>query len=69
MPGNDKFLCNGISIGIRSKNYYPDYTNSFSILKSNIYSLNNSMRIMMEKFDHPEKFMAEGAQIKEAQEG
>ena len=51
------------------KNYYPDYTNSFSILKSNIYSLNNSMRIMMEKFDHPEKFMAEGAQIKEAQEG
>ena len=39
------------------------------ILKSNIYSLNNSMRIMMEKFDHPEKFMAEGAQIKEAQEG
>lgn len=33
------------------KNYYPDYTNSFSILKSNIYSLNNSMRIMMEKFD------------------
>lgn len=38
------------------KNYYPDYTNTFSILKSNIYSLNNSMRIMMEKFDHPENF-------------
>lgn len=36
------------------KNYYPDYTNSFSILKSNIHSLNTSMRIMMEKFDQTE---------------
>lgn len=33
------------------KNYYPEYTNAFSILKSNIYSLNHSMDIMMKKFD------------------
>ena len=51
------------------KNYYPDYTNSFSILKSNIYSLNNSMRIMMEKFDHLEKFVLESIQEKETKEG
>ena len=44
----DDFL---IPMASYCKNYYPDYTNSFSILKSNIYSLNNSMRIMMEKFD------------------
>lgn len=31
------------------KNYYPEYTNAFSILKSNIYSLNHSMTIMLEK--------------------
>lgn len=33
------------------KNYYPEYTNAFSILKSNIYSLNNSMTIMVQKYD------------------
>lgn len=33
------------------KNYYPEYMNAFSILKSNIYSLNNAMRMMMEKFE------------------
>lgn len=33
------------------KNYYPEYTNQFSILKSNIYSLNHSMDIMMCKFE------------------
>lgn len=44
----DNFL---IPMASYCKNYYPDYTNSFSILKSNIYSLNNSMRIMMDKFD------------------
>lgn len=32
------------------KKYYPEYTNAFSILKSNIYSLNHSMDIMMKKF-------------------
>ena len=51
------------------KNYYPDYTNSFSILKSNIYSLNNSMRIMMEKFDQSENFIAKEAHTKGVQEG
>ena len=51
------------------KNYYPDYTNSFSILKSNIYSLNNSMRIMMEKFDQSKNFIAKEARTKGIQEG
>lgn len=32
------------------KNYYPQYTNAFTILKSNIYSLNNSMNVMLKKF-------------------
>lgn len=31
------------------KNYYPEYTNAFSILKSSISSLNNSMTIMLKK--------------------
>lgn len=33
------------------KNYYPQYTNAFSILKSNIYSLNNSMSVMLGKME------------------
>lgn len=33
------------------KNYYPQYTNAFSILKSSIYNLNHSMEIMMNKFE------------------
>lgn len=33
------------------KAYYPQYTNAFGILKSNIYSLNHSMEIMLDKFD------------------
>lgn len=33
------------------KNYYPEYTNAINILKSNIESLNNSTRIMIEKAD------------------
>lgn len=33
------------------KNYYPQYTNAFSILKSNIFSLNNSMTIMLSKIE------------------
>ena len=44
----DEFL---IPMASYCKNYYPEYTNAFTILKSNIHSLNNSMRIMMEKFD------------------
>lgn len=44
----DEFL---IPMALYCKNYYPEYTNAFTILKSNIHSLNNSMRIMMEKFD------------------
>ena len=31
--------------------YYPKYTNSFRVLKDNIYSLNHSMEIMLNKFD------------------
>lgn len=37
------------------KNYYPEYANAFSILKSNIYSLNHTMDIMMRKFQESEK--------------
>lgn len=37
------------------KNYYPEYTNAFSILKSSIYSLNHAMDIMMRKFQESEK--------------
>lgn len=44
----DNFL---IPMASYCKKYYPDYTSVFTILKSNIHSLNNSMRIMMEKFD------------------
>lgn len=48
----ERFL---IPMASYAKNYYPEYTSAFSILKSNIYSLNNSMRIMMEKFDDVNK--------------
>ena len=33
------------------KAFYPDYANAFAILKSNIYSLNHSMDIMMSRFE------------------
>lgn len=33
------------------KKYYPEYGNAFSILKSNIHSLNNCMSIMMDKIE------------------
>ena len=31
------------------KKYYPQYTNAFSILKTNITALNNSMKAMLER--------------------
>lgn len=37
-----------------AKCYYPEYTNVFSILKSNIYSLNHIMEIMLQKFEEHE---------------
>ena len=33
------------------KRFYPQYTNALSILKTNIYSLNHSMEIMLNKFE------------------
>ena len=33
------------------KRYYPQYANALSILKSNIYSLNHSMEIMLQKIE------------------
>lgn len=48
----DEFL---IPMASYCKKYYPEYTNAFTILKSTIYSLNNSMRVMMEKFDEESK--------------
>jgi GTP pyrophosphokinase len=33
------------------KNFYPQYTNALSILKSNIYSLNHSMEIITDIYD------------------
>ena len=41
------------------KNYYPEYTNAFSILKSSIYSLNHAMDIMMKKFQESERPICE----------
>ena len=32
------------------KKYYPDYVNAFTILKTSIFALNNSMKIMLEKY-------------------
>ena len=39
------------------KKYYPEYTNAFSILKSNIESMNHSMDIMLSKIESMEKGM------------
>lgn len=44
----DMFL---IPMASYCKRYYPEYTNAFNILKSNIYSLNHSLTIMMERFE------------------
>lgn len=41
-----------IPIAQYGKNYYPQYTNALSILKSNIYSLNHSMEIITEIYDN-----------------
>ncbi|MDO4978171.1 MAG: HD domain-containing protein [Eubacteriales bacterium] len=43
------------------KNYYPEYTNAFSILKSNIYSLNHSMDVLMKKFHNEKERGSKGA--------
>lgn len=40
-----------IPLASYSESYFPEYTNAFAILKSNIYSLNHSMEIMMKKCD------------------
>ena len=42
----DKFI---IPIADYGNDYYPEYTNAINLLKSNIFSLNRSMRIMLEK--------------------
>ncbi len=42
----DKFI---IPIADYGNDYYPEYTNAINLLKSNIFSLNKSMRIMLEK--------------------
>ncbi len=43
-----------LPIASYGKVYYPEYTNAFSILKSNIYSLNHTMEIMIQKFESEE---------------
>ena len=40
-----------ITIAQYGKSYYPQYTNALSILKNNIHSLNNSMKIITEIYD------------------
>jgi GTP pyrophosphokinase len=40
-----------IPIASHGKLYYPQYTNALGILKSNIYSLNHAMEIMLNKFE------------------
>ena len=45
----DKFI---IPIADYGNDYYPEYTNAINLLKSNIFSLNRSMRIMLEKSEH-----------------
>jgi GTP pyrophosphokinase len=44
----DLFL---IPLSQYGKSHYPQYTNAFSILKNNIYSLNNSMKIITDIYD------------------
>lgn len=41
------------------KKYYPEYSNAFSILKSNIESMNRSMDVMLSKIEAMEKEGAE----------
>lgn len=41
------------------KKYYPEYSNAFSILKSNIESMNRSMDVMLSKIEAMEKESAE----------
>ena len=40
-----------IEIARYGKNYYPQYTNAFSILKSNIYSLVHTLEVVVENYD------------------
>lgn len=40
-----------LPIASYGKLYYPEYSNVYTILKSGIYSLNNSMEIMLNKFE------------------
>ena len=40
-----------IPIASYGKLYYPEYANVYNIFKSNIYSLNHSMEIMLDKFE------------------
>lgn len=43
----EKFL---IPMASYCKKYYPNYINAFTILKTSISSLNNSMKVMLEKY-------------------
>lgn len=40
-----------LPIASYGKLYYPQYANALSILKTNIYSLNHSMEVMLDKFE------------------
>lgn len=51
------------------KSYYPQYTNAFSILKSNIYSLNNSMSVMLGKMEEHMAALDNDEQMRTAESG
>lgn len=46
-----------IPIADYGNDYYPEYTNAINLLKSNIFSLNRSMRIMLEKSETEINFL------------
>lgn len=50
----DRFI---ILIADYGNDYYPEYTNAINLLKSNIFSLNRSMRIMLEKSETEINFL------------
>lgn len=52
-----------LPLGAYGINHYPEYTNVISGLKNSIYSMNNAMRIMEERFE--EQITIKDAKIKE----
>ena len=44
----DSFI---LPLGSYGMNYYPEYTNIIAGLKNSIYSMNNAMRIMEERYE------------------